>query len=160
MAMNAFLKIVGKKTGEVHGSVTQKGREGKILVIAADHSIVAPSDPQAGVATGKRMHHPFSITKECDRSSPVLYNMLCTSEVISDWTLQFFGQSPTGVETQTHTVQLTNALISGISFHMPNIRNPELVRYAEYEEISFVYQKITWTWIDGNITSSDTWIVP
>src|SRR5436190_23161975 len=52
MALNAFLKIVGKKSGEVRGSVSQKGREGRILVIAADHTIVAPSDPQAGVATG------------------------------------------------------------------------------------------------------------
>ena len=160
MALNAFLKIVGKKSGEVRGSVTQKGREGRIMVIAADHSIVAPNDPQAGVATGKRMHKPSSITKECDRSSPVLYNMLWTSEIISDWTLQFFAQSPTGVETQTHTVDLTNALIAGISFHMPNNKNPDLARYVEYEEISFVYQKITWTWTDGNITSSDTWIIP
>ncbi len=160
MALNAFLKIVGKKSGEVHGSVTQKGREGRIMVIAADHSIVAPSDPQAGVATGKRMHHPFSITKESDKSSPILYNMLNTSEVISDWILQFFAQSPTGVETQTHTVQLSNALISDITFHMPNTRDPDLTRYVEHEEISFVYQKITWTWVDGNITSSDTWIIP
>jgi hypothetical protein len=25
------------------------------------------------------------------------------------------------------------------------------------EEVQFTYQKIEWTWVDGGITSSDTW---
>jgi type VI secretion system secreted protein Hcp len=33
MALNAYLKLRGQKQGEIKGSVTQKGREGKILVI-------------------------------------------------------------------------------------------------------------------------------
>ena len=34
MALNAYLKLKGQKQGEIKGSVTQKGREGKIMVIA------------------------------------------------------------------------------------------------------------------------------
>ena len=39
-------------------------------------------------------------------------------------------------------------------------RNPELMKYAEYEEIAFTYQKITWTWIEGGITAEDDWETP
>ena len=33
-ALNAYLKLKGQKQGEIKGSVTQKGREGAIAVIA------------------------------------------------------------------------------------------------------------------------------
>jgi type VI secretion system secreted protein Hcp len=40
---------------------------------------------------------------------------------------------------------------------MLNNKNPDLVRYAEYEEISFAYQKIDWTWKQGGIVGEDDW---
>ena len=36
MALNAYLHIKGQKSGDIKGSVIQKGQEGKIMVIAAD----------------------------------------------------------------------------------------------------------------------------
>jgi type VI secretion system Hcp family effector len=49
MALNAYLRIKGQTTGEVKGSVTQKGRESKIMVIAASHEIESPRDPRTGL---------------------------------------------------------------------------------------------------------------
>ncbi len=120
MALNAYLRIKGEKTGDVKGSVTQKGREGRIMVIAASHAIVSPRDPQSGLPTGKRMHKPFIITKESDKSSIVLYNMLVNNENILEWELQFWSPSATGREVPSHTVKLMNANIASINFCMPN----------------------------------------
>jgi len=164
MALNAYLKLKGQKQGEIKGSVTQKGREGKIMVIAASHEVLSPRDAASGLATGKRMHKPFVITKELDRSSPLLYSMLVNNENITEWELQFWtsglnSRTGFGTEKQHYTVKLTNANISDISFRMLNNKNPELVRFAEYEEISFTYQKITWTWVDGGIMAEDDWSV-
>ncbi|MBT3067139.1 type VI secretion system tube protein TssD [Rhodoferax sp. U11-2br] len=163
MALNAYLRLKGQKTGDVKGSVTQKGREGKIMVIAVSHSIVSPRDIQSGLPTGQRQHKPFVITKESDKSSPLLYNMLVTNENILDWELQFWTPTLTatagsGQEVQSHSVKLVNANIASIDFRMPNNKNPDLMRYAEYEEIAFTYQKIVWTWNDGGITASDDWV--
>jgi type VI secretion system secreted protein Hcp len=161
MALNAYLRIKGQKTGDVLGSVTQKGREGKIMVIAASHAILSPRDPQSGLPTGMRMHKPFVITKETDKSSPVLYGMLVNNENILEWELQFWSPALSahggGQEVQSHTVTLVNANIASIDFRMLNNKNPDLMRYAEYEEIAFTYQKIIWTWNDGGITASDDW---
>lgn len=162
MALNAYLRLKGQKTGDVKGSVTQKGREGKIMVIAVSHSIVSPRDIQSGLPTGQRQHKPFVITKESDKSSPLLYNMLVTNENILEWELQFWTPTLTatagsGQEVQSHSVKLVNANIASIDFRMPNNKNPDLMRYAEYEEIAFTYQKIVWTWNDGGITASDDW---
>jgi len=165
MALNAYLKLKGQKQGDIKGSVTQKGREDSIMVIAVSHEIISPRDPASGLPTGKRMHKPFVITKELDKSSPLLYNVLVNNENITEWTLKFWtpqikAASGVGTEVQHYTVQLFNANIASISFRMLNNKNPELMRYAEYEEIAFTYQKIIWTWNDGGITAEDDWETP
>ena len=165
MALNAYLRLKGQKTGEVKGSATQRGREGKILVIAALHSIESPRDSHTGLPAGSRLHKPFVITKESDRASPILYSMLANNETIVEWELQFWSPSPNpapgaGQDIQTHSVKLLNASIVSINFCMPNSKNPELVRYVEYEQVTFTYQKIIWTWNDGGIMASDDWNAP
>ncbi len=161
MALNAYLKLKGQKQGDIKGSVTQKGREGKIMVIAVSHEIVSPRDMATGQPTGRRQHKPFVITKELDQSSPILYNVLCTNENIDQWELQFWtpqvSGAGAGTEVQHYTVKLTNAKICDIKFCMLNNKNPELNRYAEYEEVAFSYEKIEWTLVKGGITSSDNW---
>jgi len=37
-----------------------------------EQEIVSPRDPASGLPTGKRQHKPFVITKELDKSSPIL----------------------------------------------------------------------------------------
>jgi len=165
MALNAYLTLTGQKQGQIKGSVTQKGREGKIMVIAVNHEIVSPRDAASGLPTGKRMHKPFVITKELDKSTPLLFNALVNNENITSWELQFFtaqvrAATGAGTETNHYTVRLTNANIADIKSVMLNNKYPEFMKLAEYEEISFTYQKIEWTWVNGGITASDDWESP
>jgi type VI secretion system secreted protein Hcp len=160
MALNSYLSLKGQKQGDIKGSVTQKGREGKIQVIATSHEIVSPRDAASGLPTGKRMHKPFVITKELDKSSPLLFNLLVNNENISSWELQYWRPSVTGAEQQYYTVKLTNANVASISQRMPNNKHPELMKFETYEEIAFTYQKIEWVWVDGGITAMDDWESP
>jgi len=165
MALNAYLKLKGQKLGEIKGSVTQKGREGKIAVIAVSHEIISPRDSASGLPTGKRMHKPFVITKELDKSTPLLFNLLVHNENIPEWELEFWAPqikatAGTGVEVQHYTVKLTNANVASIAFRMANNKHPDLMKFAEYEEVAFTYQKIEWTWKDGGITAMDDWEAP
>lgn len=165
MALNAYLKLKGQKQGEIKGSVTQKGRENKIMVIAVAHEIVSPRDPASGLPTGKRMHKPLVITKELDKSSPLLYNVLVNNENIQDWELQFWtpqlkAATGVGAEVQHYTITLKNANIASIAFRMANNKHPDLMKFAEYEEVAFTYEKITWTWNDGGVMAEDSWEAP
>ena len=161
MALNAYLKLKGAKQGDIKGSVIQKGRENKIMVIAADHGVAFPVSSSSGGGVGKRVHQPFVITKELDKSSPLLYNALISNENITEWELQFWtaglkAGAGAGKETQHYTVKLTNARISSIHFVMPNNKVAELSKLNEYEEVAFTYEKIEWVWTDGNISAIDT----
>jgi|SRR6188768_1899854 len=165
MALNGYLRLKGQKQGQIKGSVLQKTREDSIMVIALSHSIVSPRDAASGLPTGKRMHKPLVITKEVDKSSPLLYNMLTNNENIPTWELQFFtpqldAKRGTGGEVQHYTVKLENANIASIDFRMANNKHPDLMKFELYEEIAFTYEKIIWTWKDGGIESEDSWMNP
>jgi type VI secretion system secreted protein Hcp len=160
MALNAYLHLSGQKQGEIKGSVTQKGREGQIMVIAVSHEIVSPRDAASGLPTGRRQHAPLVITKEVDKSSPLLVNLLVDNENVRDFRLNFWRPSTTGAEVQHYTITLTNATVASIRMVMPNNKHPDLMKLVEYEEIAFTYQKITWTWNDGAVTASDDWESP
>jgi type VI secretion system secreted protein Hcp len=160
MALNAYLKIVAETQGPVPGSVTQKGREGTILVHAAVHEIVGPRDPASGRPTGKRVHKPFVITKPVDRASPILYSILCNNENIRTAELFFFTPDKMGVERQHYTVRLENANICSINLRLPNTRHKFGQQLVEREEVGLTYQKIIWTWNEGGITAEDDWETP
>ncbi|CAN95158.1 MULTISPECIES: type VI secretion system tube protein TssD [Sorangium] len=160
MPLSAYLRLVGERQGEIRGSVTQKGREGSILVTEVFHSLVGPRDPVTGRPTGKRMHKPFIVTKDLDRSTPLLLSILSHNESIPRWELQFYRSIAIGVERPVFTVQLTNANISSIQFHMLNVRNPGQSRLPEQEEVAFTYQKVVWTWNDGGLSAEDDWLTP
>jgi len=165
MALNAYLSLKGQTQGEIKGSVVQKGREGKIMVIAVSHDVHSPRDLASGLPTGRRQHKPLVITKELDQSTPALYTALKNNETLTTVELQFWtpkntSRAGTGMEEQHYTIKLVNAQICDIKFTMLNNKNPDLVRYAEYEEISFTYQKIEWVWKLGNKTATDDWESP
>jgi type VI secretion system secreted protein Hcp len=157
MALNAYLKLVGEQSGEIKGSVTQKGREGRIMVIAMTHQVVTPRDPGSGRPTGKRQHAPLVITKELDAASAPLHAVQARNENLKQWELQFFRAGPTGVEVQSFTIRLSNASLASIHMQMPNTKDPNLMRFETFEEVAFTYEKIEWTWTDGNVTATDDW---
>lgn len=159
MALNAYMRLQGETQGEIRGPVTQLGREDSILVLAVDHEIVTKLD-EIGSLPAKRQHKPITITKEIDKSSPLLMNAFVNRERILVLELHFWQPSATGKEVQFYTIQLIDAYIVSNHFEMLNYRYPENASHKEREHIAFVYSKIIWTFEDGGVTSEDDWEAP
>jgi len=163
MALNAYLKLKGKQMGDIKGSVIQKGREGMIAVHSFHHHINSPRDPASGQATGKRQHGAFTIIKEIDKSTPLLHQAHATNESFKTWELKCFAPKTTGsasgagVEVNHFNIVLTDASISSMLSIMENNLVTEDAKLPLMEEVSFVYSKIEWTWVDGGITAQDSW---
>jgi type VI secretion system secreted protein Hcp len=160
MALNAYMRLKGATQGDILGSVTQAGREDSIMVIGYAHEVVSPRDAASGLPTGKRQHKPITITKEIDKSSPLLMYTLVNNENIESWELRFWQPSPAGQEWQFYTIELVNASIAGIRTELLNNKYPENMQHKEREHITFCYQKVIWTWMDGGITAEDDWETP
>jgi type VI secretion system secreted protein Hcp len=160
MPMPIHMTLKGKTQGEIKGGCTQKGREGSIIIFAFDHDIVSPRDIASGLPTGKRQHKPVVITKEIDKSSPLLATVLCNNEALTEVVFKYWKPSVAGKEVQYYTITLTNANIAAIKTFFPNMLVAENTRLPHMEQISFTYQKIVWTFEDGGITSEDDWEAP
>ena len=120
-----------------------------------DYGVSSPRDAATGQASGKRIHKPLIITKELDKSSPILFQALVTNEVLPEVNFQFTRAGSDGKEIQYYTIKLTNATISEIhqSDQGKNGARP-------YEQVSFVFQKIELDWSDPSVVAVDDWSSP
>ena len=157
-ALNAYLRITGEVQGEIKGSVTQAGREDSIMVIAYDHTLTSPRDATTGLPTGKRQHAPLRVTKEIDKSTPLLMNAWANNEKLTDFELRFWRPSLSGQEVQFYTIKLYNAHIVSIQQEMLNNKVPENMQYLEREHLTFVYERLERIYEDDGITAEDDWL--
>lgn len=149
-AMMAYLTLKGQKAGQVRGSITQKGREDSIGVIALEQATV---NTEGRLRVGQLM-----ITKEVDRSSPVLRQMLDNQELVTEALIRFYtpqmsAATGVGAELQYYTLRLRNARIVSLKTIMENIRHADLQKYAMHEDVAFTYERAEWIWMDGGITA-------
>jgi type VI secretion system secreted protein Hcp len=131
-ATTATMDVVGAQHGEFSST--------PIDVTAISHEIVSPRDPATGLPTGKRQHKPITITKEMDKTSPLLLQALFDNENLTSVLIALLRDGQ-----QVATIKLTNASVASYDEH------------GQTESLSFTYQKITWTWTDGGVTAQDDW---
>lgn len=149
--------ITGQRTGEIRGG----NPDGSIVGLAFEHSIVSPRDAASGLPTGKRQHKPFTIVKAIDNATPLLYSVLVTNETLPQVQMKFYRTVVPGEKPVLYyTVTLTNANIASLRNWKPNTRDLSADRAGDLEEVSFTYQKITWTYAEGNVSTSDDWEAP
>ncbi len=160
MALPAYLTLTGEKQGAIKGSCTQKGRENTILVQAVEHDVSIPRDPQTGLATGKRVHHPLTIVKAIDKSSPLLYMALTTGEHLKSVELKWYQINEKGQEENYFITALEDAIIVSMKSWKKNTLDPAFSHLGDMEDVSFTYRKIMWRWVKDGIESEDDWSTP
>lgn len=160
MPMPCYLSLDGENQGQIEGSTQVKGHEKKILVQAVEHVIELPKSPQTGLPTGKRQHLGMTITKEIDKSSPKIYQALCSGESLKTVELEFFRISPKGTEEKYYTIKLQNAVIVSTRLWIPNCLVTDNRQLGHMEDISMTYEKIVWTWQPDGIEAEDSWLAP
>jgi len=161
MPMPFHMGLTGDKQGNIsQGASDIKGREDFILCQALNHEIYIPRDPQTGLPTGKRVHNAFTVTKTFDKSSPKLYQALCTGERMKEAIFKFFRISPDGTEQNYFTIKLRNAIIVSIKPWVANTLDQTKEHFTHMEDVSLTYQAITWTWVPDGVEAQDSWLEP
>lgn len=126
----------------------------KVIYVA--HRITVPYDPPSGQATGVRVHSPFSIVKNMDKSSPGLHKACSTGQVLNEVIIDFFDTSFSPTQPY-YTITLNQARIVDIG---PNTNFVTPDSYKHMEEVSFVYNEIVWHWTPDAAIEQDTWSIP
>src|SRR5262249_22558728 len=112
-ASNAYLWIPG-----IPGSVELIGREGSIAVYAEANGIAAPTNQSGGaqypalqkaLKSTRPRHAVFTVTKEVDKATPLLFQALANGQVFqSDVVIRFYRFTPQGTEEHYYTANLHN----------------------------------------------------
>ena len=157
MPIPAYMWLKDDTGADVKGSVEVAGREGSVEVIAFDHQVRIPTDADTGRLTGTRKHEAITLVKAYDASSPYLYKAVCEGQTFTEVEIKWFRIDDTGTETEYFNHKLEGVKVGSVKPIMYNVKDPSKERYEHLEEVQMRYQKIIWTYVDGNLQASDAW---
>lgn len=157
MAIPLYLWLKDDGGADIKGSVNVKNREGSIEVMAQDHSVTIPTDNNTGKLTGTRIHTPFLFTKEIDSSSPYLYKAVTTGQTLKSAEFKWYRINDAGQEVEYFNVKLEKVKLAKVASKMHDVKDPVKEKHSHLELVELRYEKITWTYKDGNIIHSDSW---
>lgn len=162
MALIAHMTVEGKTQGKITSKAGRmKGREDTVEVLKFEHSITIPKDAGSGRIVGQRFHSPVSISKEIDKTSPLLAQALVTSETLTV-RIDFWRFNPdgSGKQEQFYTIELKNAQLVSLTSELPFVKDPESAQFPCMEHMAFSFEVITATYQDGGISYEDDWNNP
>ncbi|WP_153100026.1 Hcp family type VI secretion system effector [Paraburkholderia hayleyella] len=159
MPMPCYLTLEGPN-GKIDGSCEVEPHKGKIEVQAAEMAVELPRNPQTGLPAGKRQHLGLSITKVIDKSSPKIFQALCSGQQMKSGLLEFYRTSPQGKEEKYYTIKVSNAAVVSVRDWVPNCLDPENKQMGHMETVSLTYEKIVVTWVKDGIEAEDDWLNP
>lgn len=157
MATPIYLWLKDDGGAEIKGSVNVQKREGSIEVVAQDHSLYIPTDNNTGKLTGTRIHTPFRFTKEIDSSSTYLYKAVSSGQTLQSAEFKWYRIDDAGQEIEYFNVKLENVKVVGVAAKLHDIKDAAKEKNGHLEEVELRYEKITWTFKDGNLIHSDSW---
>lgn len=157
MAIEAYAEITDSGGNQIKGDVEVEGRVDMVEVIKFDHNVRIPTDKRTGELTGVRQHRPAKLVKNYDSSSPLLFDALCNGETLQEVILHWYKIDPTGKEVEYFTHTFKGAKISAINSFMYNTKDPSKEQFTHMEEVSLLYEEVTWLYKDGNIEYNDSW---
>lgn len=156
MALPGFMTIYAENQGQIEGEVDRLNREGTIEVLSIDHTVKIPSD-SFGIPSGRRVHLPITVGKVVDRSSPMLFQALCDSELLSEVIIDWYRTDGTGMEELYYRLTLKNAKITNIDFYVPDTQDPANQALGHRERVSLVYDHIIWSHEVDGVEYEDAW---
>jgi type VI secretion system secreted protein Hcp len=130
--------------GKIKSDSKVKGREGQIEVRGFHHLVERPINAITGEVGTRRSHSLFTIRKDIDFStSGLLRTAHKAGSIIAPWSLDLYHMPVSGSEKRYFTFYLENARIAEYRIVMPSLNEAKNALIHEYEEISFIYDKIT-----------------
>lgn len=157
MPTPGYMWMKNDSGSDVKGSVTAGGREGSVEVLEFQHEVRIPTDADTGALTGTRKHESIRLVKAFDASSPYLYKAVCAGQTFKEVLIKWYQISAAGEETEYFYHKLEGVKVTSVRPIVYNVKDPTKEKYAHLEEIQLRYEKITWTYAEGNLEASDSW---
>lgn len=155
--VHLFLKA-GDTDIKGDSSQTSLGREDSIECTSFESIVKAKRDAASGMATGRRVFDPLLIRKRIDKATPLISKAMCNNEKIHG-VFRFFRPNPAGDGTteQFFTVEIDEGRIAGQKIVSPDVMRSDEATDFPLEEVTFTFNKITWTHEPKGPSHVDSW---
>lgn len=157
MAIPVYLFLTDDGGAKITGSVDVRGREGSIEVSGFTHNLRQPTDPLTGKITSKRSHAPVIFQKEIDSSSPYLMKAVATGQTLRSAEFRWYRINDAGQEVEYYNMHLDNIRVVSVTPMMHDTKDPAKEKHNHLEVVELRYEKITWTYCEGNLQFADSW---
>jgi type VI secretion system secreted protein Hcp len=152
-SQSIFMAVEGNVQGKFKGEGSIE-REEKMDVAAISMEAVAGGS-STGVASGRRQHQPFFVKKITGAASPQFFQALVTNEVLRRVVIEFSNQNMNGEEAIVYVITLENVRINSFKQVTEIPSNTKSPKNILFDEIKFIYQKITVESKTGKTSAAD-----
>jgi len=90
MSLPAYLFLYDENGVQVKGECLAAGREGAIEIMSSSHAVNQGVDAHTGSLTGSRMHSPYILHKQTDKTSPYLAVAVCEGRRLKRAEIRFY----------------------------------------------------------------------
>ncbi|MBX8487183.1 Hcp family type VI secretion system effector [Pseudomonas cichorii] len=158
MAHHGYMTITGETQGHISagcstqesiGNKCQDGHADEIMVLSFNHNMSNIGNIRHAT------HQPVVITKNIDKSSPLLAQALANREEIN-CKIDFFRNSVHGKLEKFYTVELIAGFVADLSVDIPH--SIQLNDSAPLEHIAISYRDIIWTHHKAGTIGYASWI--
>ena len=108
------------------------------------------------ISSGQRVHGAITLTKEVDKSSPLIFQALAKGEKFTEVKLAFFRLNGSAL-VQYYTITLKNAAVATARVWVPNCLLATNGGLGHMEDISFSYETIIWDAPIDAVETEDSW---
>ena len=155
MAIPVYLWLKDDGGADIKGSVDVQDREGSIEVVAQEHNLYIPTDNNTGKLTG--IFGADFQTVPTIFHLPSMYKAVTTGQTLKSAEFKWYRINDAGQEVEYFNTKLENVKLVKVNPKMHDIKDPAFEKHNHLEQIELRYEKITWTYKDGNIIHSDSW---
>lgn len=157
MASRTYISITGQKQGLISegcssklsiGEKCQADHPDEIIVLSLSHTMSSIEQ------TTDAIHQPVVITKNIDKSTPLLAQALNDKEVV-DCELTFYRVSSYGTQEKFFTVKLKGGLIADQTMSMPHAISENDAE--PQEQVAIRYRDTTWIHHLANTSGWSSW---
>lgn len=157
MAIHSYMTVTGKKQGLISagcsttdsiGNKCQFGHTDQILVLDVSHVLENRGN------TLSATHNPIVITKNIDKSSPLLAVALDNREEL-ECIIDLYRTSPRGAQEKYYTIKIRYAMLISLAFEVPHA--VMMSEMEPQERLALRYETITWKHHAASTSGSAVW---
>ncbi|WP_122830167.1 type VI secretion system tube protein TssD, partial [Pseudomonas viridiflava] len=85
------------------------------------------------------------------------YKAVTSGQTLKSAEIKWYRVNDAGQEVEYFNTKLENVKVVSVAPVMHNVKIPATERFNHMESVQLRYERITWTYKDGNIIHSDSW---